>query len=1010
MAQLDGKKGARIEAQRRGLEARLAEVQEGLDAAPGYEAAVADVERISKEIAGLNAAEEAARGAGDDARVTANAAALIAANEALAAAQERVAAHAPSGTSMTGDAAADKLVVDVRGGEGGKLLSGDVSGPVTLSVSAGPIKLPAIDYFGTSMRLQMSGGSAATLTCTANATFQKLPGHPNELIAMEIEQLLWPRLEGQDLLLTLPVGGEMIEIGLPTAEMNGLAMSCVHLNGLSVEAFKTASGRVDVGSVKATLGDKLPYGLKGSGELKLENLWAEGLTSGALNFGLGALDLEDLGITRESATEAAKKKAPMLEAIIKRGGHVRHAGKLSLGGSYDRKKGTLAATVGLDDLAISNLHYAGGGAKVDVGDAQISGVFVTVQTKIGADGLEYVHLDRLFVKRLAGTAIGYEGTTQVKDTWPDGSERVRTSTTAVGFDKGTLHDLDVRGLKGGGYQIDLEQGSVEGLRAHVKADGFDVLQAHLDAQIDKLSVRMVEDDVTVDLDHGYVAGSIDMGDHGRDGTYKHVEFHGVGVDETKVGVDNVGKEDQRVAVHTKEADAYEIGFADGLAWNGNGRISALGEAHLKDVSFYQGKEGTALSIGSGDATIKRWDYDTKGVMKGEDKRLPHEVPELAPEDYKYTWNPGKLQKGQPAPTGLVNGERGWTQDTSSRPTDIQWKLDVLRKLNGAVELTHPNGEVLARVVLRGRTGVDLSANARSSSAPGKVWNGVIAQGLVDYMEWVDFNIAAMVEGALNNESTVAAADPGPKRFEALGRTLTRLYPTIVETLVGRAFTLSLADGLAGVGVDDLWQWGYEQEVRSELQEPGITRDDLRGWKGDEVPPGLTTPGPTEEQKDRARMVTFVENFLGTRFSGTIGGAGAVSATDLGAPLLEAQAHASVTLGGTLREGLTTGVTAGVRDLTCVSGRTRAGVGTATVTANATTNLDQRWNDGVRREVEDAELASTGDVEIAFTALSFSMASAEGEDPAAAAAAAQARLRGGKVPAKAATVGAIKRKE
>ncbi|MCC6619649.1 MAG: DUF4157 domain-containing protein [Deltaproteobacteria bacterium] len=1046
------------------------------------------------EVACVQADLDEAIAAKDDAMVVTLRQRLVDAKEKLADAATALQKVDPSGLGMNGPGHVEHVKVSADLPALDKLVKGELDGPMGLRLEAGPITLPALEYRSGSMRMEAASAKVDNVAADVTANMQFVAGHGSRLASVAVDKLTMPKLSATTLKVTLPIQGQSVTIELPTADVDGLELSCFHMNGLDKAALESAEGRLDVKSLQVGLSDKLAMGLQADGKLALGGLYAQGFSNGDLNFGFG-LTLDDLGLDERSAVGLVKGKSAFVEQVLARGGHISHGGKVQADGNYNRKSRELSVTTTLSDLGLRDIHYDDATTSLDVDSASLSGVSVTARAKLTeAMGFEYVYLDSIRVAELDGSGIDYSGASESEEL-RDGKKIIHDERKTLALKKGVLRGLSVSGLKPvGGHgqklKLGLAAGDVQGFEATIKRDGVQLLELQANARVSEVRVEVVEgqggkadnaaiqalivkreglqqelllhperkeaiqkkldvikeelgksDHVTIDV--GRVEGEIDgragdkgitpdkpiFGAHSAAGEGIHVESYDQGDPKAReallaekkalmeereslpataiamartheIGV-RIAEIDRQLArgsgvtfVTADMVEAYNLSFAQGLAYNGNGRVSALGQAQLDDVVFLQGPDGLRVDVAHAKATIDQADYHATGFMTG-GKEQPitggKDVKQLRPEpgddkkksgdvsDYGYTWNGGSgVPKQEIQNTDDFRTSHGTVPSTNDSPvvphisefaSELVWKLDALRSLWGGLTLLHADGEPMVNVQFEaGKTRANLMANAQKSNPYGKAWN-VVLNNIVAWGEWVQFDLAKMVEDALNADMKSPKPTPdGAPQFKELEALLTAGYPAALRVAIEEVGGyLAAADALAGVSIDDLWQNGVEEET-----DPALTRKTM-------IYPGVYMDTHPDADLQRAKTVAFAKNTNAMRWDGTLKASGPIEAIERRDPskkVVSAQTSNTITLGGALGTGLETGVDASVSDFVYERDGTRVGLQKLQVKADAKSTLDQRWNRSTGVSVlEDAELWSHGKVDVELWKLSFSMAGA-----------------------------------
>lgn len=494
----------------------------------------------------------------------------------------------------------------------------DLSGPLTIAVSAGPLTIPTVNYNSPGMNVQLGSATMDKFVAHTTVNIAKKEGTTGyKLGAIDIQDLSIPTITGNDLVLTMPVGGELVEIKLPTATMSCLDLKNVHLAGLDAASMKTATGELDIASIDTDLSATMGDSVKANGNLSLTGIHAEALASGALNFGFAGLTLDDFGFEQTTAPASG-----LAGQIMKLGGKANKLGKVTLEGSYDRVGKSLSTTVGLGDLTLSGIDYRGGGTNLGVAYASLKNATVTVKAQFkegkvepGESSLESLVLEELKCDRLSGNGIHYVGTGKQKERFEDGTEKVHDIKNEIHLERGRLHNLSVRGLKlvGEGptsFGMSLGSGSVSGLNAVMEKDGKNVLKANVSADISAVEISLVDDELSVD------AGKIDASEFnatmGEGKEAINVDTKGMRATDTHVDVHDMGKEDtQSMDVSVAKLTAQGLSFEKGIKGSpyhnkpttlANVTLNGVNIQNNKDTLTVDVKDGHGMMIGSADIT------------------------------------------------------------------------------------------------------------------------------------------------------------------------------------------------------------------------------------------------------------------------------------------------------------------------------------------------------------------------------------------------------------------------
>lgn len=498
----------------------------------------------------------------------------------------------------------------------------DLSGDIKVALSAGPVVVPTVNYAAPSMSIALGGAKMDSFVAEATVSVVKQPQADGKVTyglgGIAIQGLAIPSIVGNNLRITLPVEGELLEIALPTATLTSLQLQNVHLAGFDAKSLETATGTLDVASIQTSLSATMGESLSANGSLSLSALHAEALSSGALNFGLGDLTLDKLGFSQTSTAETAAGNS-IVTQIVKMGGKASKLGKVTVAGSYDRVGKALSTTVGLGDLTLSGIQYAGAGTSLGVGYAALEGASVTVkaqfkqgEVKPGESSLESLVIDELKASHLRGSQIHYVGTGTQKERFEDGTEKTHPVENEVHLKSGNLHQLSVRGLKliGEGptaFGMSLGSGSVDGLKVGLEKDGKSLLQANVSASVTGVSVSLVDDELSADVKSidGSVSATMGQGDGAM-----NVDLKDIHADQTHVDVHDMGKQTQSMDATVATLTAKGLSFEQGIKGTGYNKPTTLGGARLNGVTFHDDhdkmsvdvKDGTGLMVGAVEVT------------------------------------------------------------------------------------------------------------------------------------------------------------------------------------------------------------------------------------------------------------------------------------------------------------------------------------------------------------------------------------------------------------------------
>lgn len=493
----------------------------------------------------------------------------------------------------------------------------DLGSSVNIKLGVGPITIPTIDYQSPGMNVGLKSASVPRIEADATVKIEKGKPDPEgkttwQLGAVDIKNFSIPSIVGNELTLTMPVEGEKVEIKLPKATITGMALKDVHLPGFDAASLNKATGRFDIKSIETSMSASMGDSLKANGSLKVTDIHAEALASGAVNFGLKGLTLDGLGFESKSKEKTASGNT-IVSSIVKMGGKASKLGKIDIDGTYDRVNKTLSTTVTLGDLVLSGIDYRGGGTHVGVGYAQLKGASVTVGAKFrsgepkeGESALEYLDISEVKADYLRGSSISYTGSGTRRERFQDGTLKETPFSTTIGLKKGTLHGFSVKGIRviGDGLtniSANLGSGSVEGLNVSMKEHGKNVLQANVTAAVSGVSVKLVDDDMTASFSSFKGDASVTSGDgeNAMNFDVKGVDVRGDDKQKATVSMTNMGKESASMDATLPVVHAREIGFEQGIKGSGYNKPFMLGTATLNDVKFHDDKDKLSVDIGKG---------------------------------------------------------------------------------------------------------------------------------------------------------------------------------------------------------------------------------------------------------------------------------------------------------------------------------------------------------------------------------------------------------------------------
>lgn len=524
-----------------------------------------------------------------------------------------------SSLSIKGESSASNVDLHLEGLPSlDKLMSkdADLSTTLKMRLGVGPIVIPTVDYQSPGMGVVLGSGSVPKVEASAQVQVKKVPGPGGVMSygvgAVDIESFSMPELTGNDLVLTMPVEGEVITITLPKATMLGLSLTGVHLDGFDAASLATASGKLDIASVETSLSARMGDKLSADGHIKATGIHADALASGALNFGINDLTLDQLGFS-QTTTKKDKKGNSIVDSIVKMGGKASKLGKVKIDGAYDRVGKTLTTTVGLGDLVLQGVDYRASGTYLGVGYAKLLNASVTVGAKFksgdvppGESAMESLELTELKCDYLNGSNIHFEGQSQERERFEDGTEKIHPTSTSVKLKSGTLRGLSVRGLKlvGDGptkLGLSLGSGTVQGLEAGLKKDGQNVIQANVSAAVSGVQVSLIDKDLHASFSSlkGDVSATLGEGEGAMNFDTKGIDVRGDEKQKTSVDVHDLGEKNQTLDATLPHVKARQIGFESGIKGSGHDKPFVLGSASLDDVKVHDDHDKLSVDIGHG---------------------------------------------------------------------------------------------------------------------------------------------------------------------------------------------------------------------------------------------------------------------------------------------------------------------------------------------------------------------------------------------------------------------------
>ncbi len=874
-----------------------------------------------------------------------------------------------------------ELVTAATGGDA------DLSGTYQLDLGLGPLTIPAIDYASSTMRVALGGANMASLTADASVTIEKVPGKEgapgtHRIKGLDLKKFSIPEVTGNNLDLTLLVEGDPIQIQLPTVSLKGLSLEGVHLPGLDAEALKTATGEFKLAEVSASMSAKVGDSLKANGNLSLKGMHAEALSSGAVNFGLGDLTLDKLGF---SSTESKDKKGggSIVTQIISIGGKATKLGKLTVEGSYDRNTNELATTVGLDDLTLSGVNYAGGGKRLGVGYAAMKGIKATVGVRFkegkvpeGESPVAEMWLNHLRINSLVGKNIDYNGRGQKKERFGDGTEKVSAIEQHISLGAGTLYGIDVERMRLDGdpeLHLTLSSAKVQDLDLWMKKNGDKVLSAKASAAVQGVSVDLVDDDLQAGIKNFNGNASVKVGQGDGQTT---LDVKNVNVADTKVAVNNLGAADQTTSATVAQVNAKEIGFGMGVKGSGMNSAHALGNAQLNGITFKSDQAKTTVDIVSGSGSLEAGS-NVVGKTKG-----------------NYDAKDPNAQK----------------KDEFHAPMyKVEYDITALDKLNGKTTLLYPDGKTFLHLnIVNGVVKLDVTDNIKQMWSGW--WQDIKGEGLaswgfdmdawgkrlqaisdlddnafytmmlkgveIAFNQWGESltggwaNIAKSVVGMLNADPKTSLVKAEPMAFVTFQDSLNKAMKDYVDVGIGKVLDYGmlydLGKGEYGRAASDAGLWLVEWFGET------VGWDAADEW-AEEKRDAYRADREAELRKIVANFVTYitsggVDMALGSK-DGNLAATKQPIAGGAKKPLLSSLVDIDVRGGGSLSGGITASAAGVLRQLHFADGGTSIDMDKLSfgATASGTGNVDF---DEKTSRFKQADIDATMGTMIEFEGLHF----------------------------------------
>ncbi len=299
------------------------------------------------------------------------------------------------------------------------------------------------------------------------------------------------RLEGTQLRAVVPVGGERVEIVVPTAAINGLDVRDVPLVGFDP---LTMTGQLRLDSASLQLNASIGSYFRSHGHLSVSDLSLGAFENGDVRFHLGDLTLEQLGF---SATDDVPPDSIVARLRGARG-EVNRIGGLSADGGVNRQTGEITLDARLAAIQLSGVHWASEGRGLDL-DGQVNvrdvslGLRATIDPALmgrgrrSGDAVRSLVVDHLGIEQIEGTGIHFHDDARnlhvdLQRGYIDGIE---LSNFVLGPN---TFNLNVRGAGLEGFQLGLQQA--------LETGGQRIIQAHGTARVGGITVARANDGTT----------------------------------------------------------------------------------------------------------------------------------------------------------------------------------------------------------------------------------------------------------------------------------------------------------------------------------------------------------------------------------------------------------------------------------------------------------------------------------------------------------------------------------
>ncbi len=537
----------------------------------------------------------------------------------------------------------------------------DFSGEIEIALKSGPLSVPTLRLSQSEREVSLAGASIPSFIGYAKVEIDrnKDPSQAsfNVFRGATLKSFDIPDVRADEFSIS-DKDGEILQ-HVPNVSITGLKASGIELTTLDFDKMKYVPGKLELESVTASASD-MENAMRGG--LRVSGVTLESLSDGTINYELESLDVDGI------AEHLGYAKSASLDGF-------------SVKGDFSREDGSMLTTFGVDEVSLHNLDFGADDYRLKAGRAALSGVNCVVSSQwYVVDGhppneLKNAHVEELTVDEMSVENFSLVQNKNGVESFGNGSKRAYKSDTDVSMRLATLRGVELKQFGSTGFEVDMKGGSVKGFSATLKENGKQVLQANANATLKTVNVKSVGEITSVGL--GKLNGDANV-TFGKDGAETSLQM-------TDGGITNVaGRLNHVTGVSHFTGDAYakNLDFEQGVVGSGYSRPHSLGSADLRGIEVTDSSEELVVSIASGEGSFEAEHnmnrYKSGGTYDKENK------------DEAYVRN--RWDNDQIAVT------------MSEKRADIT----AIREVDGALWLTLPGGFPLARLdVADGRVSVNM---------------------------------------------------------------------------------------------------------------------------------------------------------------------------------------------------------------------------------------------------------------------------------------------------------------